>query len=135
MMTLLAVVIGFGIDLIVGDPHEIPHPVVFIGRLISLLERLLRRAFPRTAGGERAAGAVLWVIVAAVSTAVPALLLYLCRLVSPWLGLALESVMAWQILAVKSLRVETMKVYDALKTQGLEGARRAVSMVVGRCCF
>ena len=67
-----------------------------------------------------------------ISTAVPALLLWLSGLVSPWLRLALESVMCWQILAVKSLRDETMKVYDALESGDLAASRHAVSMIVGR---
>ena len=44
--TVLALILGFIIDLIVGDPHSIPHPVVFIGKLISLLEKELRKRFP-----------------------------------------------------------------------------------------
>lgn len=52
--------------------------------------------------------------------------------ISPWLRLGVESVMCWQILAVRSLRVEAMKVYTALQTQSLEAARQAVSMIVGR---
>ena len=111
MWSLAALVIGFGIDLLVGDPHGFPHPVVLIGKCISVLERALRRICPKTPAGERAAGAILWGAVVIVSTAVPAGLLWLCGLVSPWLRLALESVMCWQILAVKSLRDETMKVY------------------------
>ena len=58
-----------------------------------------------------------------VSTAVPALLLWLSGLVSPWLRLALESVMCWQILAAKSLRDESMKVYDALESGDLAVSR------------
>ena len=132
MWSLYAVLIGFGIDLIVGDPHGFPHPVILIGKLISGLEKLLRRLFPKTPGGERAAGAVLWILVVLLAGGVPAALLWGCHLVSPWLRLAVESVMCWQILAVKSLRVESMKVYRALETGDLEASRYAVSMIVGR---
>ena len=132
MWSLAALVIGFCIDLLVGDPHSFPHPVVLIGKCISVLERVLRCICPKTPAGERAAGAILWGAVVIISTAVPALLLWLCGLVSPWLRLALESVMCWQILAVKSLRDETMKVYDALESGDLAASRRAVSMIVGR---
>ena len=132
MWSLGALVAGFCIDLLVGDPHGFPHPVVLIGRLISALERALRRICPKTPAGERAAGAILWGAVVIVSTGVPALLLWLCGLVSPWLRLAAESVMCWQILAVKSLRDESMKVYDALESGDLAASRRAVSMIVGR---
>ena len=57
---VLPLLIGFGIDCILGDPHSLPHPVVLIGKTISALECVLRRIFPKTPRGERAAGAVLW---------------------------------------------------------------------------
>ena len=132
MYSLLALVFGFGIDLLVGDPHSIPHPVIFIGKLISALEKLVRKIFPKTVKGENFAGGVLWLVVVAVSTAVPALLLWLCYGLSVWLGLAIESIMCWQILATKSLKDESMKVYAALKTGNIEKSRYAVSMIVGR---
>lgn len=127
-----AMLIGFVIDLIIGDPPGWPHPVVWIGRLISALELRLRGLFPATPPGERWAGGALWVLVVLVSTAVPAALLWVCGMVHPGLRLAAESVMCWQILAVKSLRDESMKVYAALESGDLEASRRAVGRIVGR---
>ena len=132
MIHLLALVLGFCIDLIFGDPHSIPHPVVLIGRLISAMEKLVRKIFPKTVRGENVAGGVLWLLVVLISTAVPLGILYLGYKISPWLGLALESIMCWQILATKSLKVESMKVYTALKAGDPAEYRRAVSMIVGR---
>jgi len=68
---ILPLLIGFGIDCVLGDPHSLPHPVVLIGKTISALECVLRRIFPKTPRGERAAGAVLWLIVAFLAAAVP----------------------------------------------------------------
>ena len=130
--SLAALILGFFIDLGVGDPHSIPHPVVFIGKLITYLETHLRRMFPRTVRGEQAAGAVLWLLVVLVSTALPLGLLWLLHGISPWLRLAAESLMCWQILATKSLKDESMKVFAALKTGDLQASRQAVSMIVGR---
>ena len=130
--SLFALCIGFCIDLLIGDPHGLPHPVAAIGHLISLLERLFRRLFPKTPGGERAAGACIWILTALIAAALPALLLWGCARVSVWLRLAGESVMCGQILAAKSLRDESMKVYAALKKGVPEEYRRAVSMIVGR---
>ena len=128
----LALLIGYCIDLILGDPHGIPHPVILIGKLISGLEKGLRRLFPKTVPGERTAGGVLWILVAAVSAGVSGLVLWAGYRVSSWLGLALESIMCWQIIAPRSLRDESMKVYKALETGDTEKARYAVSMIVGR---
>lgn len=130
--SLFALLIGFCIDSVIGDPHGFPHPVVAIGRLISLLERGFRRLFPKTKTGEIAAGACIWVLTVLVSTAVPAAVLWLCMRVSVWLRLFVESVMCYQVLAAKSLRDESMKVYTALQTGTLSDAQQAVSMIVGR---
>ena len=129
---LLPLLIGFTIDLQIGDPHGFPHPVILIGKLIASLERLLRRIFPKTPGGERSAGIVLWGIVVVLSAGIPLLILHLCGIVSPWLRIAAESIMCWQILALRSLRDESMKVHTALTRGTLTEARRAVSMIVGR---
>lgn len=130
--SLAALFAGFCIDCALGDPHGLPHPVVGMGRLISSLERRLRLTCPKTARGEICAGALLWLIVVLASTAIPAALLWACQQVSPWLRFAAESLMCWQILAVKSLRVEAMLVYRALQTGSLEQAQYAVSRIVGR---
>lgn len=132
MWSLAALVLGFLIDLAAGDPHGLPHPVVLIGRGVSLGERALRRVFPATPAGERAAGAVLWLLVSSASLLLPLLLLRLCAAVSPWLRLCVETVMCWQILAAKSLKDESMKVFQALESGDIERSRHAVSMIVGR---
>lgn len=130
--SLFALIIGFVIDLIVGDPYSIPHPVVLIGKLISRCEKFFRNCFPKTVRGENLAGLAIWLVVVTVSTAIPAVILWLCHSVSPWLRLIVESVMCWQILATKSLKDESMKVYRALETGDITASRKAVSMIVGR---
>ncbi len=132
MWSLYALILGFCLDLLIGDPHGIPHPVVYIGKLIDVTEKGMRKIFPKTVRGENFAGAAIWLILVIVSTALPALLLWLAYGVSRWLGLLFETIMCAQILATKSLRQESMKVYQALQTGDLEKARHAVSMIVGR---
>ena len=129
---LYALLLGFLLDCLLGDPQGFPHPIVAIGKLIAWLEKALRKLFPRNKAGELAAGAVLWSLTVGVSFLVPYGLLRLAERVSPWLHLALQSVFCWQILAARSLQTESMKVYTALKTGTLEDARHAVSMIVGR---
>lgn len=132
MRHFIAIAVGFVLDLIVGDPHSLPHPVRWIGALISALEKALRRVFGDTPGQLKAAGAVLVVLVAGISTGCAAVLLWLCGLASWWLALAVESVMCYQMLATRSLRDESMKVARALEGGSLEDGRAAVSMIVGR---
>ena len=127
-----SILFGFLMDLVLGDPRSIPHPVVLIGKLITFLEKNLRRLFPKTVRGENLAGALLWFCVVSVSTAVPSAVLYLAYQIHPLACVFLESIMCWQILATKSLKDESMKVYHALKGGDLEQSRYAVSMIVGR---
>ncbi|MGI5976623.1 MAG: adenosylcobinamide-phosphate synthase CbiB [Candidatus Limivicinus sp.] len=131
-LSLAALCAGCIIDLLAGDPHSIPHPVELIGKLISFLERNLRKLLPKNPGGERAAGLILWLVTAGLSFALPFFILRLCTRLHPLAGFAAESIMCWQILAARSLRDESMKVYEALTGGSISDARRAVSMIVGR---
>lgn len=131
-LSLLAVILGFILDLIVGDPHWLYHPIRLVGHLISGLEKLLRSIFPKTEQDELIAGGFLLVLTAGITTAVAWGLLFAAGLVHPYLKFALEVIMCYWVLATKSLKTETMKVYDALKSGDLKKARFAVSMVVGR---
>lgn len=130
-ISLIPITIGFVLDLIIGDPHALSfmHPIRFIGLLISGLEKLVRRLFSKFLV---LGGAVLAIIVLLLSTAVPLAVLIMCYRVHIALGLAVESVMCCSLFAAKSLRTESMKVYRAIKEDNTEGARKAVSMIVGR---
>lgn len=130
--TALALVLGFFIDLLVGDPRWLYHPVRIIGHGISFLEKHLRTCFPKTEKGEQRAGFLLVLLVCAGSAAVPFGILYLAYRIHLVFGICLEILMCYQMLAVKSLKDESMRVFEELKKGDLEGARYAVSMIVGR---
>ena len=132
MWSLYALILGFFLDLLIGDPHGMPHPVVYIGKLIDVTEKGMRKMFPKTVRGENFAGAAVWLIVVTVSAGIPLLVLHLAYGANCWLGLLLETILCAQILATKSLKTESMKVYQALQTGDLSKARYAVSMIVGR---
>ena len=128
----IAIVAGFVLDLIFGDPRWLYHPVRLIGHLISGTERIIRNCLPANKTGERIGGGILVLVVVTVSTGVPAVILSVAYKYFWQLGLALESFWCYQILATKSLKVESDRVYIALKDKGLEAGRKAVSMIVGR---
>ena len=132
METLCMIGAGFVLDLLIGDPHWLYHPVRLIGLGISGGEKLLRALFPKTKTGELIGGAVLAVCIPALSFAVPFLLLWLAGLVSPWLRFALGAIFCYQIFAARSLRDESMRVGRALEKDGLPEARRYLSWIVGR---
>ena len=116
-----ALAAGFILDLMIGDPRWLYHPVCLIGNLIAFLEKILRKIFPKTDKGELAAGTVEVILVCLLSGGI-----------SVWAGFALETFWCYQLLATKSLKTESMKVYDRLKNGTLDEARYAVSMIVGR---
>lgn len=131
-MTLYAILVGFIMDLIIGDPHWMYHPVRVIGKFITLLEDMLRKTFPKTKDGERESGFVLVVLVCGISVFTVWGLMKLAYYLNFWCGFLLEVIMCYQLFAVRSLKDESMKVYKELAKQDLEASRKAVSMIVGR---
>ena len=132
MLHLAAIIAGFILDLIFGDPHWLPHPICLIGNLIGFIEGNLR---PKLAPNKNAllfGGALMVIIVLVISFAVPMAILLAAGMVSPWLAFALETLMCYQIFATKCLRDESMKVYDALHKNDLADARVKLSWIVGR---
>ena len=132
MRIAAAVLCGFFMDLCLGDPDWMPHPVIYMGKAISALEKFLRRRFPDTQKGLLMAGAALAAILPLGSFLMAAAAIYLAGLVHPVLAFLLETLWCWQALAVKGLYTESMRVKKKLEEQDLPGARSAVARIVGR---
>lgn len=132
MMLFGAIVTGFILDLIFGDPHWLPHPICLIGNLIGFLDKKLRPLLAPSKNALLFGGAIMVVIVLALSFSVPFLLLHLAEKISIWLAFALETIMCYQIFATRSLRDESMKVYSSLALRDLPDARLKLSWIVGR---
>lgn len=131
--SLWACVIGFLLDLLLGDPEWMSfHPIRLMGKLISSGEKVLRKCFGDSPSGQLFAGMLLVLFVSMTSFFIPFLILCACNLVNPVLTLFVESIFCYFLLATRSLKVESMKVYKALQTGDLEQGRKAVSMIVGR---
>lgn len=128
MEILWAALGGFCLDLLLGDPAWIPHPVVLMGRCIENMEGFLRKGCPN----ELLAGAVLAAALPLGTLSLSALALWLCDLVHPALRFFLETIWCWQCLAVKGLGEEAERVRRALTSGTPEEARRAVGRIVGR---
>ena len=135
---MLILSIGFLLDILFGDPYWLYHPVRAIGRIISGTESVLRhllRISPdrgKDQRKKRIAGFFLVVLVLLFSTGIPCLLLFIAGWIHPWLQFGIECFWCYQLLAMKSLKKESMKVYTALMTEDIEASRHAVSMIVGR---
>jgi adenosylcobinamide-phosphate synthase len=123
----LALPLGFLLDQVLGDPPNWPHPVRWLGRLISFLEPPLRRCFP-----ERPGGIVLLLLVAGIAGGAAWGVLALTELVHPVARLIAATLLVWLGLAARSLARETEVVLEACDKSDWPEARRSLSCIVGR---
>ncbi len=134
---LMALVAASLLDLLIGDPMGWPHPVRWIGALISALsEKFIKRAEALGAedkikSAKKKYGLYIVIIVVGLSGLIVGLLMFISYRIDPIIGLIVETIISYQCMAAKSLYKESMKVYKALKVS-IEDARRALSMIVGR---
>ena len=135
---IFAFIAGFVLDLLIGDPHFIPHPVRLIGSLISFCDKRLNCDAGYNISEKKLnltkykRGMLLAFTVIFATFAMSVIIIVAAYSINLYAGIIAEAVMTWQILATKCLRVEGMRVYDALRTDGIDAGRRAVSMIVGR---
>ena len=135
---IFAFIAGFVLDLLIGDPHFIPHPVRLIGSLISFCDKRLNCDAGYNISEKKLnlikykRGMLLAFTVIFATFTMSVIIIVAAYSINLYAGVIAEAVMTWQILATKCLRVESMRVYDALRTDGVDAGRRAVSMIVGR---
>ena len=132
MMTVWAVLGGFVLDALFGDPAWLPHPVVYMGKAISKLEKFLRPRLPKTPQGELLGGAIVAFYLPVGTFLLTGLVCWGAARLHPLLGLAVQMFWCGQALAARGLVQESTNVYKELKKPDLPGARKAVSRIVGR---
>ncbi len=116
------------LDLLLGDPRWLPHPVVFMGKLIATLEKVLRKL----RGHELLAGFVLLMTTVGTSAAIAWLLLWASSALHPLAGFLVAAMVAYTCLATRSLHNESALVAKALTAGDLPLARQKLSHIVGR---
>ena len=132
MMTVWAVLGGFVLDALFGDPAWLPHPVVYMGKAISKLEKFLRPRLPQTPQGELLGGAIVAFCLPVGTFLFTGLVCWGAARLHPLLRLAVQMFWCAQALAARGLVQESTNVYKELKKPDLPGARKAVSRIVGR---
>ena len=132
MMTVWAVLGGFVLDALFGDPAWLPHPVVYMGKAISKLEKFLRPRLPKTPQGELLGGAIVAFCLPVGTFLLTGFVCWGAARLHPLLGLAVQMFWCGQALAARGLVQESTNVYKELKKPDLPGARKAVSRIVGR---
>jgi len=119
--------IAYFLDFIFGDPPRFPHPVKAMGWMITTCEKFLRKNFKN----EKIAGALLTFLVVGIVWCV-SLGFFLLVGKDSLCGMMGSIFFIYTCLSVKDLRVQSMRVYDALKKDDLKSARDNLSMIVGR---
>ena len=132
MKFIYAVIAGFILDLIFGDPQYVFHPIRFIGKLIEWSENFTRKICHKSKNGEILAGGITVIIVTSVTFATVFSIVHFSYKLNKYLGFIVESIICYFALATKSLKTESMKVYYPLEKGNINEARQAVSMIVGR---
>ncbi len=132
LFLLSAMLAGCVLDLLIGDPHFLYHPVRLIGSLISVLEKRIRRRAGKNKWKLRMGGIMLFFSVTAATVLTVWTLMWGMRKVHPAAGWITVMLLDYWLFAARSLRSESMKVYRQLKKGDLAAARKAVGMIVGR---
>lgn len=132
MKIVYGAILSFLMDLLLGDPVWMPHPVVFMGKCITKLEKFLRRGLPDTETGLLWGGKILAFCLPVGTLIVSGGAIWLLGKIHPALGFLLGVFWGWQALAMRDLKKESKNVYEKLTGDTIENARLAVSRIVGR---
>ncbi|TLN15239.1 cobalamin biosynthesis protein, partial [bacterium] len=131
--TALDLALAWAVDALLGDPRFLSriHPVVLTGNLVSFLEKILY-------GGESSArsrflrGTLLWLLTVGTVLALSLGILFICAKIHPLLGRFACVYLAWTTIATRDLAAHVGRVAASLERGDLGGARRELSMIVGR---
>lgn len=124
---------GYLLDILIGDPLWLPNPTRLISSLIEHLEEVVRGAFPQNPRGEKNAGNMLALLVAVISLLTAAVLLALAWYINPYLWLALETMLTYQVLSTRRVSDDSALLCDVLENKDDHGdlsrARLALSRI------
>ena len=129
-MNIISIYTGYALDLIIGDPYSFPHPVRFIGKLISIVEKYIRN-ITSTDRGLKIAGFFLWFITVGVTFGTTYFVVNLFKF-NNFAYFIVNSILIYTTLATKCLKDESTKIYKVLKTGDIEKSRVQLSYIVGR---
>ena len=123
---LLPLLIGWILDMLLGDPQWLPHPVVAFGKMIAFGERRLN-----TGTGKKLKGACLAIVLIVAIFTITFGIRWILSLISPYLCMAIDTILIFYCLAGTTLIREVRQVFLAVE-RSLEDGRRQVSRIVGR---
>lgn len=126
---MLPIIIGFILDLIIGDPNNPLHPVRLIGSLALKLEALFRKAFSKNL---KLAGGITWIFIVSITFFVGLTIINLSEKLGITFKILIEGLIIYFCISSKGLKVEGLKVINILNTGDIDRARQQLSYIVGR---
>jgi adenosylcobinamide-phosphate synthase len=127
-MKLSTIILAYLLDLILGDPHWLPHPVRGMGKLTQYLEKKLRGSI----SNQMLSGAVLAVTVVGLVYLGSFFAIRFAEHINRWAGFTLSTFLVFTTLSTKCLDKEARSVYYSLKSGNIKDARKKLSLIVGR---
>lgn len=128
---MISILAAFAVDTVIGDPYWFPHPVRIIGGYINSFEKISRRV-SKSDKGLKLMGVILALSTVFLTYTTVALILYLSKIVHNYVFIIANILFLWTSIAPKTLKVESMKVYFALRSGNIANARKLLSYIVGR---
>lgn len=128
MIPYFILISAYVLDLIFGDPYSFPHPVKFIGNMITRLEKL----FFATSINKLLSGFITFLIVVVTTYFSTFLMIHFSYSLNSYLGIAVEILLTYTVLSAKCLEVEAVKVQTQIRTKDLQNSRKSLSYIVGR---
>lgn len=125
---IVIITAAFFSDIVLGDPYWLPHPVRAIGWCINTSEPYFRKIFIN----EKIAGVFFTICITGTAWGLTFFIIKLFNMINVYAGYAASIFFIYTSFAVKSLKNESIKVYNALKQNDLIAARKNLGMIVGR---
>lgn len=122
---IIGLIAGYMLDLVIGDPHEMPHLIRLIGSFITFIENKIYK-------DKKINGLLLVLIVVSSVTVATSVVAVICLRVSFVIYIVFDAIITFYCLATKSLISESEKVSRDLVNDGINKARKSLSMIVGR---
>jgi adenosylcobinamide-phosphate synthase len=119
---------AFLLDLILGDPQFLPHPIRWMGKAIELLEP----AFRKISKNISVSGTYFALFLILSTWAITFIIVVIAGKLNPILGIVIEIVLIYWCISARSLRQSAMEVSRSLMNYGIKEAKEKVSLIVGR---
>ena len=127
---ILIMILGYIMDLVFGDPYWFPHPVRFIGKLISKTEKFIRK-HAKSEESLKYWGILMW-LVPVVTTALVTTFIVKIASFNKYVEVFVSAFIIYTTLSTKCLKDEATKIYKVLETGDIKKSRVQLSYIVGR---